>query len=74
MIELTLSYSVRNEKEKKKLNKFALINCIFGIPTIIFLILLIAKGLLDNYLILSYSAIAALSLGIVYSVFKLIKR
>jgi hypothetical protein len=71
---VTLIYSVENSKEKKKLNKFALVNCIFGLPTIAFLGLLIAKGFLVNYLVLSYCAIGFLSLGMIYSIYKLVKR
>jgi hypothetical protein len=71
---VTLNYSVKAEKEKKKLNKFALINCIIGFPTIAFLGLLIGKGFLDNHLILAYCSIGVLSLGMIYSIFKLVKR
>ncbi len=73
MIKVTLSYTVGKEKEKKKLNKFALINCILGIPTITFLSLLVAKGFLEDYLIIAYSAIAVLCVCMIYSIYKLIK-
>jgi len=71
---LTLSYIYEDEREKKKISKFAILNCVIGIPTIAFLILLLAKGLLVNYSAIVYSAIGLLGLGIVYSIYKMIRR
>lgn len=74
LIELTLSYSYKDEKEKKKISKFAIINCAIGVPTIAFLILLMVKGFLVDFIALTGSAIGLLSLGIVYSIYKIIRK
>jgi len=71
---LTLSYGYKDEEEKKKISKFAIINCAIGIPTIAFLILFLAKGFLSNYVALTSSAIGLLSLGIAYSIYKMIRK
>ncbi|MCE7748031.1 MAG: hypothetical protein GPJ51_06515 [Candidatus Heimdallarchaeota archaeon] len=71
---MTLSYVHEDEREKKKISKFAILNCVIGIPTIAFLILLLAKGLLVNYSAIVYSAIGLLGLGIAYSIYKMIRR
>jgi len=68
------SYDHEDEREKKKISKFAILNCFIGIPTIAFLILLLAKGLLINYSAIVYSAIGLLSFGIAYSIYKMIRR
>jgi uncharacterized membrane protein len=70
---LTISYLQEDKREKKKINVVALINSLIGIPTIIALIFLIMKGYLVDYLIIAYSGLALLILGISYSLFKLIK-
>ncbi|TET78979.1 MAG: hypothetical protein E3J43_03950 [Candidatus Heimdallarchaeota archaeon] len=71
---MTPSYIHEDEREKKKISKFSILNCVIGIPTIAFLILLLAKGLLVNYSAIVYSAIGLLGLGIVYSIYKMIRR
>lgn len=60
--------------EKQRPNKFAIINCILGIPTIAFLILLLVKGFLTDYQIIGYLGIIFLSIGIGYSVFILVRK
>ena len=74
MIGLTLSYAKEDKEDSKGINKFALLNSIIGIPTLIFLIFLIVKGFLAEFLVIGYCSIAVLVVGIGYSIFKLIKK
>jgi len=71
---LTLSYVKEDKEDSKGINKFALLNIIIGIPTLIFLIFLIVKGFLAEFSVIGYCSIAILFVGICYSLFKLIKK
>ena len=71
---MTLGYQVDKSKQNKKTSKFALINCIIGIPTIALLILLMAKGFLADYILTSSLALSVLAIGVGYSIFKIIKE
>jgi len=71
---VTLSYLQEEKKEKKKLNLFALINSFIGIPTIIFIIILLSKGIITDYLIVVYMGLFILTTGVFYSLFKLFKK
>ncbi|MCG3221336.1 MAG: hypothetical protein H7641_08145 [Candidatus Heimdallarchaeota archaeon] len=70
---MTIGYLQEEEKEKKKINVVALINSVIGIPTIVFLIFLILKGFIADYLIFAYCGLGLLALGVFYSFYKLIK-
>ena len=74
MIELSTLYPYEEKKDKTKISKFAILNCVIGIPTISFLIFLLVKELFVEYLAVVYSAIGVLGVGVIYSIFKLIKR
>ncbi|MHA1345047.1 MAG: hypothetical protein ACTSVO_00615 [Candidatus Heimdallarchaeaceae archaeon] len=69
---MTLGYQVDENKQSKKINKFALVNCIIGLPTIIFLIWLMAKGFLADHIITSSIALSFLVIGVGYSIFKIV--
>jgi hypothetical protein len=71
---LTVGYLQEDEKEKRKINVVALINSVIGIPTIIFVIFLLAKGFFVDYLIIVSCGLAFLTLGVVYSFYKLFKK
>jgi len=70
---LTLGYQVDKNKQSKKVNKFALVNCIIGIPTIIFLMWLMVKGFLANHIVTSSLALSVLAIGVGYSIFKIVR-
>lgn len=55
------------------MNKFALVNCIIGIPTIFFLIWIMAKGFLANHVVTSSLALSVLAIGVGYSIFKIVR-
>ncbi|MFW9851741.1 MAG: hypothetical protein ACFFDS_02255 [Candidatus Thorarchaeota archaeon] len=71
---LTIGYLQEEKKEKKKLNWFALANSLVGIPTIAFIILLLAKGIISDYLVIVYIGLFAITTGVFYSLFKIINR
>ena len=71
---MSLSYSYKDDEEKKKISKFAIINCVIGLPTIAFLVLLLVKGFLNNYIALTSTAIGLLSIGVAYSIYKMIRK
>ncbi|MHA1202451.1 MAG: hypothetical protein ACTSQ4_08010 [Candidatus Heimdallarchaeaceae archaeon] len=71
---MTVGYQVDENKQSKKTNKFALVNCIIGIPTIALLILLMAKGFLADHIVTSSLALSVLVIGIGYSIFKIVKE
>jgi uncharacterized membrane protein HdeD (DUF308 family) len=71
---LTIGYLQEEEREKKKLNWFALVNSVIGIPSIVFIILLLAKGIITDYLIIVYIGLFVITTGVFYSLFKIIKR
>jgi hypothetical protein len=60
------------QKENRRINVIALINSIIGIPVIIFSIFLVSKGFLSDYLIIVVSCLLLLSIGVFYSLFKII--
>lgn len=70
---MTIAYQTDN-KQSRKVNKFAIINCIIGIPTISLLAFLMIKGLLANYIVTSSIALSFLVLGVSYSIFKIVKE
>ncbi|NPD89168.1 MAG: hypothetical protein HGN29_10615 [Asgard group archaeon] len=70
---MTVSYLQEEKKEKKKISIVALINSVIGIPTIVFLVFLIVKGSLADYLTFAYCGLALLVLGVFFSFYKLIK-
>lgn len=74
MIILTIGYLQEDEREKKKLNWFALANSLIGIPSIAFIILLLAKGIITDYLVIIYIGLFVITTGVFYSLFKIIKR
>ncbi len=73
-IKLTVGYQVDENKQSKKTNKFALVNCIIGIPTILFLTWLMAKGFLADHIVTSSLALSVLAIGVGYSIFKIVKE
>ena len=56
------------------MNKFAIVNCIIGIPTIALLILLMAKGFLADHIVTSSLALSVLAIGVGYSIFRIVKE
>ena len=70
---MAIGYLQEEEKEKRKINVVALINSVIGIPTIVFLIFLIIKGYLADYLVFAYCGLAFLAVGVFFSFYKLIK-
>ena len=71
---MTLGYQVDENKQSKKANKFAIVNCIIGIPTIALLILLMAKGFLADHIVTSSLALSVLAIGVGYSIFRIVKE
>ncbi|MCK4896361.1 MAG: hypothetical protein KAS47_06095 [Candidatus Heimdallarchaeota archaeon] len=71
---MTLGYQVDENKQSKKMNKFAIVNCIIGIPTIALLILLMAKGFLADHIVTSSLALSVLAIGVGYSIFRIVKE
>ena len=71
---MTIGYQIDENKQNKKMNKFALFNCILGLPTIALLVLLMIRGLLVDHIVTSSIALSFLSIGVGYSIFKIIKE
>lgn len=71
---MTLGYQVDENKQSKKMNQFAIVNCIIGIPTIAMLILLMAKGFLADHIVTSSLALSVLAIGVGYSIFRIVKE
>lgn len=71
---MTIVYQSDENKQSKKVNKFAIVNCIIGIPTISLLVFFMIKGLLVNHIITSSIALGFLVLGVGYSIFKIVKE
>ena len=71
---MTIVYQSDENEQSKKVNKFAIVNCIIGVPTISLLVFFMIKGLLVNHIITSSIALGFLVLGVGYSIFKIVKE